>query len=172
MYVCAVGGVRVCWPGQMWSHHLLLYVFALCDIGVCWPGQVWRLWSHQLLFVSLCSAWCQGVLARTSVEIVESLVTVCVFVQCMVSGCVGQDKCGDCGVISYCCVCSAWCHSLLARTSVEIVELISYCCMCVCAVHDVRVCWPGKGLRLWSHQLLLCVCVQWMMSGCVGQDKC
>ena len=55
-------------------------------------------------------------------EIVESSVTVCVFVQCMVSGCVGQDKCGNCGVISNCCLCRAWCQGVFARTSVEIVE--------------------------------------------------
>ena len=37
-------------------------------------------------------------------KIVESSVTA-VFVQCMVSGCVVQDKCG---VISYCCVFVQW----------------------------------------------------------------
>ena len=146
--VCAVHGVRVSWPGQVEIVESSVTVVCVCvcavdDVKVCWPGQVWRLWSQQLLLcVCLCSGCCQGVLAKTSVEIVESSATVvCVFVQCMVPGCVGQGKCGICGVISLCvCVCSA-CQGVLARTSVEIVE---------------------------SSVTVVCVFVQCVVSGCVG----
>ena len=47
---------------------------------------------------------------------------------------------------------------MLARKRVEIVGS-SVIVVCLCAVDDVRVCWPGQVLSLWSHQLLLCVCL-------------